>query len=134
MKGIKLANHDHGWPEWAIALLLFALLVRGLVPAGWMPAMASNGPQLIICTAQGLAATPDSIGLQDDNQAPPATADQGLCLFACLGVPLLPLLAAGSVGISLLIPERWSSFGTTSAVFEYRSHSWPPAQAPPPRA
>jgi len=41
-----------GWPF--LLLLLAALLVRGVTPAGWMPSpQAKAGAAFVICTAQG---------------------------------------------------------------------------------
>lgn len=38
---------------WALALLFCALLVRAMVPAGWMPVASGNGYSIEFCTGKG---------------------------------------------------------------------------------
>lgn len=37
-----------------VQLALLAMVLRALIPAGWMPAQAGQGTGLVICTGQGL--------------------------------------------------------------------------------
>ena len=77
-------------------LLLLALLLRGIVPAGFMPNMdPENGKGfLVICTAAG-EATITTDGDGGDKAAPADTGHQGLCPFIALTLlgPVLLLLA-----------------------------------------
>lgn len=63
-----------------VALLLCAMVLRGIIPAGWMPDTASSGPGLVICTADGLhrASPVDSPHGHD----PASHHDNTLCPFA----------------------------------------------------
>lgn len=77
-------------------LLLLALLLRGMIPAGFMPNMdPANGKGfLVICTAAGEATiTTDGDG-GDGSAAPTDTGHQGLCPFMTLTLlgPVLLLL------------------------------------------
>lgn len=81
-------------------LLLLALLLRGMIPAGFMPNMdpANGKGLLVICTASGLSTiAPDGDGGDggDGKAAPPDTGHQGLCPFMALTLlgPVLLLLA-----------------------------------------
>ena len=87
-----LAALSRGFAPW---LLLLALLVRGLIPGGFMPNVSGDDSQgwLVICTASGMK-TIDSHA-DDDAAGPVDTHQQGLCAFALMGAvaPLLLLVA-----------------------------------------
>lgn len=72
-------------------LALSAMLLRALVPAGWMPA-ASGGAFLVLCTANGLVqvldAQPDSA--TGGSPASHLPAADGTCPFGATAVPALP--------------------------------------------
>lgn len=87
-------------------LLLLALLLRGMIPGGYMPNMnPDNGKGwLVICTSAGSARIQVDGDGGDDN--PPAdTGHQGLCPFMAMTLlgPVLLLLA-------LLLPVRRDGF------------------------
>lgn len=91
----SLARRGAAWT------LLLALLLRGMIPGGFMPNIdPGNGKGwLVICTGMGEA----SIQLDDDDGAPAAPADtahQGLCPFMAMSLlgPVLLLVA--------LLPHR----------------------------
>jgi hypothetical protein len=42
-----------GWRDWLGALALLGLLVRALVPAGFMPAQLHGEVQLVLCSGDG---------------------------------------------------------------------------------
>lgn len=91
------------WP-----LLLAALLLRGLVPVGFMPAFAADGGfSIVLCTPQGM------LELETGGEHPTSSALDGPCEFGlALG------MAALSPASDLL---RW--YGTRDA--------WlPPSSAP----
>lgn len=115
---------------WAVALLLCACLLRGLLPVGWMPAMAADGPRLVICTAQGLVAAADA-AQSNGEQAPPAATNHSLCVFAASGTPMLaavPALVAAFGGLALAAAPPT---GPPAPAGDRRGHLRPPAQAPP---
>jgi hypothetical protein len=73
----------------AIALLALALVVRVLVPAGWMPAQG-NGLAITLCSGSGaVAAWVDADGkIRKQDPAKGAMPDHP-CAFAGLGAPML---------------------------------------------
>lgn len=81
-------------------LLLLALLLRGMIPGGYMPNIdPDNGKGwLVICTGAGSSLIQADGG---DGDAPVDTGHQGLCPFMAMGLlgPVLLLLA-------LLLPVR----------------------------
>jgi hypothetical protein len=93
------------WPRGAMmALAILALVVKVLVPQGYMAAEHGDGARfpLVICTAQGRV-TLDT----GDKHAPPhkSKADSP-CAFAGNVVPPAPSL------ISVAAFDRWSPFAT----------------------
>lgn len=119
------------WRDWVSALFLFAVLLRGLVPAGWMPADIAGGMQLTICSADAIATAPAELLFPGTDQVPPPGADHSPCAFAGLGVPLLAAGIAGLPGHGPLILAGWALHGLSAAVEDSRRRVWPPAQAPP---
>lgn len=91
-----IAAWSRGFAPW---LLLLALLVRGLIPGGFMPNINGDEGQgwLVICTAAGaktIHADGDGLG-SGDAAGPVDTHQQGLCAFAMMAAvgPLLLLVA-----------------------------------------
>lgn len=85
-----------GFAPW---LLLLALLVRGLIPGGFMPNINGDEGQgwLVICTAGGMKTIDrhaDGQGAKDAT-GPVDTHQPGLCAFALMAAvgPLLLLVA-----------------------------------------
>ncbi|MBP7339776.1 DUF2946 family protein [Niveispirillum sp.] len=72
-------------------MLLCALLLRGMIPGGYMPdfGMGEGTGFLIVCSGTGDLTIVDP----DGGQAPADTHQDGLCAFAMLA-NALPLLAA----------------------------------------
>lgn len=70
-------------------VLVCALLLRGMIPGGYMPNFDVGDGQgfLVICSSIGEQVIPSD----DENQAPADTLQDGLCAFAMLGTwsPLL---------------------------------------------
>lgn len=104
-RGILSALMRQAW-QVAPWLLLLALLLRGMIPGGYMPNMnPDNGKGwLVICTSAGSASIQVDGDGGDDN--PPAdTGHQGLCPFMAMTLlgPVLLLLA-------LLLPVRRDGF------------------------
>ncbi|MGH6888143.1 MAG: DUF2946 family protein [Rhizomicrobium sp.] len=72
----------------AVSLALFAMLLRGLLPAGWMPAPNGSG-EIVICTGHGTIHTAPR---QDGHTLP----DRGnrICPFAAVAHQAPPLAFA----------------------------------------
>ncbi|MBP7340658.1 hypothetical protein [Niveispirillum sp.] len=87
--------------QWVGMLLFCALLLRGMIPSGYMPDFNAAEGQgfLIICSGNAAQAVAGS----DDGMAPADTHQQGLCAFAFLGAvaPVLLLIA-----LLLWLPPR----------------------------
>ncbi|WP_207762470.1 DUF2946 family protein [Niveispirillum lacus] len=80
--------------------LLLALLLRGMIPGGYMPNLNPDNGEgwLVICTSVGSASI-QMDGADGDGAAPADTAHQGLCPF--MGMTLLgPVLLL----LALLLP------------------------------
>jgi len=84
---------------WALSILASALLLRLVVPAGWMPGTAADGSiRIELCTGQGVVeAWVDGDGKLHDQPAEKSANDQP-CAYAGLGrafaAPVAPLLVA----------------------------------------
>ena len=75
-----------------LGLLLAAMFVRSLIPAGYMPAFSSQGTPVVLCTAQGAM-----VVSLDANGQPVETHAQVECPFAfALGMAAAPT-AAGTM-------------------------------------
>jgi hypothetical protein len=75
------ASRPAGASAWPLLLLLVALLVRGITPAGWMPnPQGLAGSPFVICTADGAHV----VTLDHDGQpTKPASSERhDLCAFA----------------------------------------------------
>ena len=130
MTASGLMQRQQNRAGWIPALLLFALLIRGLVPVGWMPALGLQGPQLVICTTSGFAAAPVDLRTPANEQAPP-TADHSPCAFAGIGAPLLPATFALPFSYAMLAIASTLPTGPPALFADSRAHIRPPAQAPP---
>jgi len=113
----------------AAALLLLALLLRGLVPTGWMPMVGADGAGLVICSSAGATAAPDDIFLPGEQQAP--VADHSPCAFAGLGTPLLPTAFPLAFSFAAILLTTAPATGPPAAPASPRDRLRPPAQAPP---
>lgn len=92
---------------YAVQFALVAMLLRALVPAGWMP-VASQGVPLVVCTAQGLQTI--DIGTHKPADHAPARTSHDVCPFAAAAslappqseaVLSQPALIASAVALSL---------------------------------
>jgi hypothetical protein len=105
--------------SFAATLALSAMLLRAVLPAGWMPNVAGIGDApLVICSVDGfhhLPAHDPAHGQQDDHMCPFAAA-------AHLAPPQAPPAIAQPFAIAWLAP----AFGTPRAV----SHLYDPGHAP----
>ena len=117
-----------------IALLALALLVRALVPTGWMPVATADGFGIVLCAGQApvphaMAGMHHGSGKQDG----PAVPDHP-CAFAGLG------LAADTAPPPLVLPMRPVAVVAAAvpvlvvAVGQGLAAPPPPATGPPPFA
>lgn len=118
-----------GGPAAALPLLLLALALRMLVPAGWMPAADGRGIEL--CTGMGVVkAWVDADGRIHRDAPAPEKPDQP-CTFAGLSAPLLA--GAGPVQLAA-IPAMAAHLGERPLlvrVGQGLAAPPPPATGPP---
>lgn len=75
-----------------IALLLPLMVMRGLLPAGYMASAEDGTLRIVMCSA-GLVAPADSSSSEypaGEDPGNPSVADPGQCLFAHASVPAPP--------------------------------------------
>lgn len=78
----RLTHNATAW-RYAAIVALVALLVRALVPVGWMPAGASTqGAEIVICTLSGMK----HIAVDDQTSGDPQkhSESQAPCAFAAM--------------------------------------------------
>ena len=116
------------------ALLLGALLLRMLVPAGFMLAADARGaPALVLCdgVAPPAATMPAMHGGHHHAPADPAQRHEAPCPYAALAAPVLPPLppvvaapvAPAGPSAPVVRPTAWSTAGPAAAP--------PPSTGPP---
>lgn len=114
----------------AAMLFAAALLLRLLVPAGYMVGSAAGAPALVPCPAVVAAPVMDHHG-RHDGRAPHAEAP---CPFAALGAPVLPpadplALAPAQVGFTLAPAWHPGRSPTPTAAAPPPPATGPPASA-----
>ncbi len=129
MKRGMTSNSIFHMRQLAGMILLCALLLRGLIPSGYMPNVEPGNGQglLTICYGKSAPVVPDV----DDGQAPTDTHQQGLCAFAMLGgvVPVLALVGLLLVWLPPgLIRFQWVAL---APALRRLSCAPPGARAPP---
>ena len=116
----------HAWQTW---LILIALAIRSVVPAGYMLAAPSEPgglPQVVICTSGGMKLV--TLGPDGAPREERSSGEDGLCAFALPTVAVLaepPSLVLPAVGDSRMQSGAQGPVGRLMA-----SHSWQ-ARAPP---
>jgi hypothetical protein len=106
-------------------LALAAVVLRGLLPFGYMPARASGGETgitLVWCSGGSFVAHPKAPGL-------PSSLHAAQCAFAFSAMAALPPATAALVALTVFPEQLRPLYRTlpTSA----RPHIRPPARAPP---
>lgn len=94
--------------NFALFCLVVLMLLRALVPTGWMPAASGDGFTITICTSDGrVSAWLDADGtIHRDAPGDDGAGKDSPCLFA-LGIPPLPAMAAAivaKVAFVILLP------------------------------
>ena len=105
-RGISQARQHVG-----LALVAMALVMRLLVPAGWMPSVENGRAGITICTGMGMAqAWVDSNGKIHKSQPNKNGQGERPCVFGGLGAALdvpalatLPLYAPPLTAITILL-------------------------------
>ncbi len=101
--------------SWVATLALAAMVLRALIPAGWMPSPAGQGETLVICTAAGLQtlSPPDDPAPHDDPADAPAPPHKGTpCVFAAVAAfsappAVAPLPVPGPTAVARLALQTW---------------------------
>ena len=96
-----------------------------------MPVDGPEGLRITVCTGQGAMAMSAEALFGEKREVPPAGADQGDCVFAGAGVPLLPPMPAAVVATGLLRLDAMPPTGPPTRPVGPVRHFRPPAQAPP---
>jgi hypothetical protein len=112
-------------------LLLVALLLRGLIPAGFMPDLNSTNGQgwLVICTSAGER----SVKLDDgtgNQHGPVDQHQQGLCPFAAL-IGFTPILFLAALLLPLLPRSMIQPLAASVPLPRLLACAPPGARAPP---
>lgn len=84
-----------GMRQWAGMLVFCALLLRFLIPAGFMPVVTDQGFAITICTGQG----PVVLDLDDKGHKSPDVSAHQICAFAGIGA-----LALAPMGRPVTVP------------------------------
>lgn len=117
--------------RFAAWLLLAALVLRGLIPAGFMPNLETGNGQgwLVICTGAGER----SVKLDDgagSQHGPVDQHQQGLCPFAAL-IGFTPILLLAALLLPLLPHRRIRPLTATVPLPRFLACAPPGARAPP---
>ena len=72
-------------PAWVV-LALLALVLRAVLPAGWMPVQADGSVSLVLCSGSGTQAVEVDLGKAPVDHSPDGAQP---CGFAATGSPLL---------------------------------------------
>ena len=122
-----LQRTDSGLRGRLWAVLAALLLLRALVPAGWMPSFGPNGTELILCSATGAGKALVDFGIAGDEQAPAAHQP---CAFSGVGLPLPPLPPQAVAPLVAILLDSTPPTGPPPAPAG-AARRLPPATAPP---
>jgi hypothetical protein len=120
----------------AVYLALAAMMLRAMIPAGWMPQAPSQHASLfVICTTQGM----QQVTLGDDGKPLPAQqqhqqdsdANHAVCPFAVAGAHNAPPLAASALPAPSLTFAFLAVPDAAAAPRESRPYAPHAARAPP---
>jgi hypothetical protein len=114
----------------AVHLALAAMVLRALLPAGWMPNVGhQSGPALILCNLDGGPALSSDHGTPSKHQ-PDGHGDQGACPFAA--APHLASAAAlPAIGQSQVSQILVSGYGESQAPPALSGYAPQSPRAPP---
>lgn len=111
---------------------LFAMCLRLMAPAGWMPVATGDGVMFTLCSGSGS----QQVALGKDSQTGPDTgaAHQGTCAFNSMGTPALPDLPPA---VALVVFAVFVALGLAATPLVcVPAIGWlrPPLRGPPLRA
>ena len=116
-------------------LLVAALAVRALVPAGWMPGATPTGAATLVLCSGSVAADPPPTampGMHHGQRGDPThPAPEHPCAFTGLGLAWTPALLPAIVLPPAVAPARPRGDGGTVAIGRGLAAPPPPATGPP---
>lgn len=131
MRGAAISKTDRSGGGLALTLLALALVMRLLVPAGWMP--SADGRSITLCTSMGAVQAWVSTDGTVHEKAPGRDADKASqpCIFAALGVAILaPDPVAGLAAIEAA-PALLVAWAMAIAIGRGLAAPPPPPTGPP---
>jgi hypothetical protein len=101
-------DRDFSWHDLALAALLFAVLIRAFIPAGFMPQVSADGGsvQIVICTIDG-ARTIDGLPNEGSTLDGTLAKAHGPCAFAAAPAsppPSAPIVSVTQAIALVLLP------------------------------
>ena len=116
---------------WWVLALLPALLVRALVPAGFMPAVGAGSLALVFCEPGAMAAAPHAHHHVPgpDGAAHGAHSASAECPFAQSAAPALPTVAAVAIApplVAHLMAARRDEAAPTTLPLRHAAARGPP--------
>lgn len=126
----RLRHHILAHRRWAATLIALALLMKLLVPAGFMPTASAGMVTIELCTGAGAQTMTIPGGNDHDKQGGHGKAESP-CVFAGLGAPSLaaadPILVAIAIAFIIATVFRLAVAPTALSV----AHLRPPLRGPP---
>lgn len=130
-KGLRASNGAGGL---LAVLLLVALSIRVLVPAGYMPVRAADGLILSLCSGQGaipiVVEMPATGDAGDDHRNVPHDSD-GPCVFSALASPALQAAAPSIAWAVPALSGEIASPRPMALLLTLTSFVRPPLRGPP---
>ncbi len=113
-------------------LLVLALAVRVLVPAGYMPGQSDGRIVIGICNGQGGASTMVwTIPGKEHEESKEAPGAAMPCAFAGLGLPALPAVDPIQLALALLVAFALALRPVAPLPLSAPPHLRPPLRGPP---
>jgi len=114
--------------RFAVHIALIAMILRALLPAGWMPGTPADGPGLVICTMDGGLSAASGHG--QDHKNPDDGQHHAICPFAA-AAHLAQASDSATTVASLISSGRAISFDPDDAVLHRPPHTSQAPRAPP---
>lgn len=124
-----------------VVLLLVALAIRALVPAGYMPVRSADGLVISLCNGQGTVPLVVDVAATGDIRIMPADGDDGhrgtphdsdgLCIFSALTAPALQVAAPPIAAAVGLVLRAAAPIRPAALLLAQASFVRPPLRGPP---